>query len=117
MADDPGGDQRREDSVYGREHEVPERLLRDLSRTRVLTEKEINRGAAWHDSKHAGEVTEKQLEVIWLLTFGYSPEMAAEQLQISESAIRDRIRAARNSLNAKTTPHLVALAFRRGLID
>ncbi len=107
-------DRRRENSVYDQEQMVPERLLHDLAKTPVLSEQQIGRNAK---GSHQGDLTPPELEVVKLLSHGYSSEMIAEQLLKGSGTIKTQIKSAKASLNAKTREHLVAIALRRGLIS
>ena len=70
-----------------------------------------------HVRQHQGNLTPPELAVVHWLAAGYNVPMIAEELVKEPSTIRTQIRSAMAKLNAKTQAHLVACAFREGLVD
>lgn len=66
---------------------------------------------------HSPVITDKQIEVIKMLLEGSSPKEIAYKLEISESAVRARIRYLRQNLHAKTTIQAVGIALANGAVS
>ncbi len=64
-----------------------------------------------HDaSKPPGELTRAQIEALRLIAEGYRHSAAADALGISESALKARLKAAKEKLAARTTTEAVQIA-------
>jgi len=61
-------------------------------------------------------VTDKEVEVLRLLTDGYLMKEIAVRLGISESAVKQRLTNLKSKLSAKTTPQAVAILSEQGLL-
>lgn len=62
------------------------------------------------------EFTDKQYSVVKMLADGYTYSEIATTLFMSEHSAKGHIRVVKQKLGAKTTPHIIALACRQGLI-
>ena len=62
------------------------------------------------------DVTEAEVEALRLLKNGLLIKEVAYELGISEGAVKQRLRSAKDKLNARTTPHAVSVASNFGLI-
>lgn len=74
---------------------------------------EIERGT---DFTPAPGLSPREIDVLTLLSLGYSRPQAAESLSISEHTFRVYIETAREKLGASNTTHAVARAIARGLL-
>jgi len=61
------------------------------------------------------QLTEAEIRALAMMRNGLLTKEIAYELDISESAVKQRLRNAKNKLSAKTTLHAVTLAERRGL--
>lgn len=61
-------------------------------------------------------LTPGQLDVLALLSAGRAQKQIADELGISDSAVKARLAAARDALKARTTCHAVALSWRYGFL-
>lgn len=61
-------------------------------------------------------LTDRQLEILSLCASGLSQQEVGNELYIGSEAVRKQIAASRRKLNARNTPHLVALAVEQGLL-
>jgi LuxR family transcriptional regulator len=62
------------------------------------------------------DLTEAELEALRLVKDGLLIKEVAHELGISEGAVKQRLRAAKDKLGARTTPHAVSVASNFGLI-
>lgn len=62
-------------------------------------------------------LSEKELMILYLLMEGYSNKEMATFMFISEFTVRDYIKLLMQKLNARNRTHLIALAFRSGIVD
>lgn len=69
-----------------------------------------------HDNLDSPVLTDKQIEVIEMLLDGLSHKEIAHQLEISESAVKARIKYLRQNLHAKTTIQAVGIALATGVV-
>lgn len=69
-----------------------------------------------HDNLDSPVLTDKQIEVIEMLLDGLSHKEIAHQLEISESAVKARIKYLRLNLHAKTTIQAVGIALATGVV-
>jgi DNA-binding CsgD family transcriptional regulator len=60
-------------------------------------------------------LTRREREVLALIANGYSTADVARVLWITEDTVRTHIRRMKARLEARSRPHLVAIAFREGL--
>ena len=67
-------------------------------------------------SREIGTLTKRELEVVQLLAHGYEPSQIAARLGVTRNQIQGLIYGARKHLMADTTPHIVYLALKKGLI-
>lgn len=70
-----------------------------------------------HDNLDSPVLTDKQIEVIEMLLDGLSHKEIAHQLEISESAVKARIKYLRQNLHAKTTIQAVGIALAKGVVS
>lgn len=70
-----------------------------------------------HDNLDSPVLTDKQIEVIEMLLGGLSHKEIAHQLEISESAVKLRIKHLRQNLYAKTTIQAVGIALAKGVVS
>lgn len=61
---------------------------------------------------HPSALTEREREIIGLLSKGLSPDKVAEVLVLSPLTVRTHIRNAKDKLGARTTAHAIAIAIR-----
>lgn len=61
-------------------------------------------------------VTDRQLEVLELLSRGLTFRQAGRQLELSEHTVRSHMRSALRRLRARNTAHAVRRAFELGLL-
>jgi DNA-binding NarL/FixJ family response regulator len=59
----------------------------------------------------------RELELLSLMADGLTDTEIAEKLSISVKTMRSRMHALRMKMQARTRTHLVAIAFRRGLLE
>jgi DNA-binding NarL/FixJ family response regulator len=59
----------------------------------------------------------RELELLRLMADGLTDAEIAEKLSISVKTMRSRLHALRLKMQARTRTHLVAIAFRRGLLE
>jgi DNA-binding CsgD family transcriptional regulator len=62
-----------------------------------------------------GHLTRRERQVLALIADGYSTADVARALWITEDTVRTHIRRMKARLEARSRPHLVAIAFREGL--
>ena len=60
--------------------------------------------------------SQRELELLSLMADGYTDAEIAEKLSISAKTMRSRLHALRMKMQARTRTHVVAIAFRRGLL-
>ena len=58
----------------------------------------------------------RELELLTLMADGLTDVEIAEKLSISSKTMRSRLHALRLKMQARTRTHVVAIAFRRGLL-
>ncbi|MDJ1006413.1 MAG: autoinducer binding domain-containing protein [Paracoccaceae bacterium] len=68
------------------------------------------------DLEAPADITEAEVEALRLLKNGLLIKEVAFELGISEGAVKQRLRGAKDKLNARTTPHAVSVASDFGLI-
>lgn len=68
-----------------------------------------------HQEPIALVLTPAEIEALHMIRDGLLTKEIAYQLDISESAVKQRLRSAKSKLKARTTTHAVTLAERRGL--
>lgn len=61
-------------------------------------------------------LTKTQLKVMEYLSHGFSSEMVAEELKISQHTVKKHVEDARTRMAAKTRAHLIAKLLRRGML-
>lgn len=61
--------------------------------------------------------TPRQLEVLQAMADGHTAEEIGRLLYIERETVKAHTRKLRFQLNARNAPHLVAIGFRRGLIE
>ncbi|MEL7025708.1 MAG: autoinducer binding domain-containing protein [Pseudomonadota bacterium] len=62
------------------------------------------------------DITDAELEALAMLKNGMLIKEVAHELGISEGAVKQRLRSAKDKLSARTTPHAVSVASSYGLI-
>ncbi len=60
--------------------------------------------------------SQRELELLNLMADGLTDAEMAEKLSISPKTMRSRLHALRMKMQARTRTHVVAIAFRRGLL-
>lgn len=70
----------------------------------------------FNDLEAPEDVTEAEIEALRLLKNGLLVKEVAFELGVSEGAVKQRLRSAKDKLNARTTPHAVSVASDFGLI-
>jgi len=60
--------------------------------------------------------SQRELELLELMADGLTDAEIAEKLSISAKTMRSRLHALRMKMQARTRTHVVAIAFRRGLL-
>jgi DNA-binding NarL/FixJ family response regulator len=61
--------------------------------------------------------SQRELELLSLMADGLTDAEIAEKLSISAKTMRSRLHALRMKMQARTRTHVVAIAFRRGLLE
>jgi DNA-binding NarL/FixJ family response regulator len=61
--------------------------------------------------------SQRELELLYLMADGFTDVEIAEKLSISAKTMRSRLHALRMKMQARTRTHVVAIAFRRGLLQ
>jgi DNA-binding NarL/FixJ family response regulator len=61
--------------------------------------------------------SQRELELLTLMADGLTDSEIAEKLSISAKTMRSRLHALRMKMQARTRTHVVAIAFRRGLLS
>lgn len=69
-----------------------------------------------HKRARLQSITMRQVQALRLIARGTPYAIAADQLNISESALKARIASARSNLGARTVPEAIRIAQGRGLI-
>jgi len=59
----------------------------------------------------------RELEILRFAAEGYTDVEIAERLALDESVVAESIERLQHKLGARTRPHAVTLAFRRGLVS
>ena len=88
---------------------------------RAFTESEGLALLAYIDLRHGqlsppGNITDREIEVLVRVSQGQRLKVISYDLGVTEGAIKQRLKLAKNKLGAKTTTEAVAMARERGLI-
>lgn len=70
----------------------------------------------FNDLEAPVNITEAEIEALRMLKNGLLVKEVAYELGVSEGAVKQRLRSAKDKLNARTTPHAVSVASEFGLI-
>lgn len=70
----------------------------------------------FNDLEAPDDITEAEIEALRLMKNGLLIKEVAFELGVSEGAVKQRLRSAKDKLNARTTPHAVSVASDFGLI-
>jgi len=70
----------------------------------------------FNDLEAPDDITEAEIEALRMLKNGLLVKEVAYELGVSEGAVKQRLRNAKDKLNARTTPHAVSVASDFGLI-
>lgn len=70
----------------------------------------------FNDLEAPNDITEAEIEALRMLKNGLLVKEVAYELGVSEGAVKQRLRNAKDKLNARTTPHAVSVASDFGLI-
>jgi len=65
----------------------------------------------------ARPLTRREREILERLAIGETGEQIAERLVLSPETVQKHVHNAKRKLGAETRAHMVALAFRRGLLS
>jgi DNA-binding CsgD family transcriptional regulator len=63
------------------------------------------------------QLTPRKLEIVRWVALGLSYAQIGLLLGVGEQTIKNAVTASREIMDAETTPHLVAICFREGLIQ
>lgn len=86
------------------------RLLDALQAAPEVAEKDIDVAAG------EAPISIVERRTLYLLSLGFAPKQIAHFDQVTEEAIKARLKSARNKLGAANTLHAVAIAIRRNLL-
>lgn len=77
---------------------------------------EINETLHWHSQTDRVELTDREQEVLQIMSLGWNDQKAANTLNISLNTYRAHRRNILNKLNAKNQVEAIVRAFRSNLI-
>ncbi len=80
-------------------------------------QEQIHETLNWHSQVDKIELTEREQEVLHIMSLGWNDQESAEALKISFNTYRGHRKSILNKFNAKTQVEAIARAFRSKLIQ